>query len=771
MSAFERLTRIFKRPDLPAEIYVSIVNSLYADAFSLFVGSISAALAALVTGIVAGDIGIYLVALSMALVAIGRAWDMVAYKRDAPGKAQADKAARWERRYTIGGIAQYTLLGVWFFIAFQTAEPLVHLIATATTIAYMIGVSGRNFGSDRLVSLQLLATGIPIATGLYLNSDRAYIVLAFFIIPFFASLRSISARLRHTLLDAVIATHEISLLAKRFDTALNNMPHGLAMFDADRRLVVANGRLGEILGLPLGETDRKGETVRELLLGCVEAGVILWAQFEGLAEELESRLDGRSTGRLQLETSDTRTLDFTFQQMENRGSVVLVEDITERRAAEARIRHLARYDALTGLPNRTFFHDQMERILAQARTQGESCALLFIDLDQFKQVNDTLGHPTGDQLLCEVADRIKEIVEPGDLVARFGGDEFVVLRTPLGDPEEAALLAGGLVARLGERYQFGGHEVVIGASIGIALAPRDGDDADHVLKNADMALYRAKADGRGAWRFFEAEMDVSARARRELELDLRDALANDVFEVFYQPLYNLRTKRISTCEALLRWPHPVRGMVSPAEFIPVAEEMGLIVELGNRVLHKACAECMNWPDDVRVAVNFSPIQFRRGNIPAIIREALAATGLPAHRLEIEITESVLFQDAQAARLALEQIREMGVRIALDDFGTGYSSLSYLHSFHLHKVKIDRSFVVGLGKSERAVTLLRGVTRLSADLGLSVAVEGIETQDQLAVVIAAGAVDEAQGFLFSKAIPARQLRKLIITPAVQLEKVA
>jgi predicted signal transduction protein with EAL and GGDEF domain len=303
------------------------------------------------------------------------------------------------------------------------------------------------------------------------------------------------------------------------------------------------------------------------------------------------------------------------------------------------------------------------------------------------------------------------------------------------------------------------------------MGPGDGQDADMLLKNADMALYRAKQDGRAGWRFFEPDMDVKAQARRQLELDLRAALTNDAFEVYYQPLLNLKTMRISTCEALMRWPHPERGMVSPGEFIPIAEEMGLIVEIGNRVLRKACVECTKWPSEVRVAVNLSPIQFRRGDVTAVVREALEASGLAANRLEIEITESVLLQDTQATRACLHQLREMGVRISLDDFGTGYSSLSYLHAFPLDKVKIDRSFLQGIETTERSLTLVHGVARLSADLGLSVVIEGVETHKQLALITRERSVDEAQGFLFSPAIQSRDVRKLLYSRASLMERVA
>ena len=453
-----------------------------------------------------------------------------------------------------------------------------------------------------------------------------------------------------------------------------------------------------------------------------------------------------------------RTLEFTVQPMEKGGMVVLVEDITERRIAEAKISHLARFDALTGLPNRNILRDRMERALSEWRPDN-MCAIHFIDLDQFKQVNDTLGHTRGDMLLEAVAERLRGTVRDVDVIARFGGDEFVILQAPIKSLDQAESLATRALDAVGGIYDLDGHKVVVTASIGIAVA-KNRLDPDQFLRNADMALYWAKAEGRGTWRWFEAKMEANAQARRNLELDLRNAVQGEEFDLHYQPIFNLKTKRIAACEALLRWPHRERGMVSPAEFIPVAEEMGLIVELGNQVLYKACLECRRWPGDTAVAVNLSSIQFDRSNVPALVRETLAATNLAPHRLELEITESTLLQDTKRIRADLHQLADLGVKISLDDFGTAYSSLSYLHSFPLHKVKIDQSFLRGLGEDERRVTLLRGMTRLSAQLGLHVVVEGVETQEQLELLAAEDSVDEVQGYLLGRPMPAADLRKLL-----------
>ena len=424
---------------------------------------------------------------------------------------------------------------------------------------------------------------------------------------------------------------------------------------------------------------------------------------------------------------------------------------------------MARHDALTGLPNRVLFREEMEKALVRV-ARGETVAVLCLDLDHFKSVNDTLGHPVGDGLLKAVAERLLACVRDTDTVARLGGDEFAILQAGLDKPESAAILAQRLIDDVCEPYDIDGHEVVVGASIGIAIAPSDGDHPDQLLKNADMALYRAKSDGRRLYRFFEREMDARLQARRALELDLRKALADGEFELFYQPLIDLRTESISGFEALLRWNHPERGLVSPAEFIPLAEEIGLIVPLGEWVLREACLEAAKWPRRMKVAVNLSPVQFKRRNLaPAVVR-ALSASALSANRLELEITESVLLLEDDATVKTLHLLRGLGVRISMDDFGTGYSCLSYLRSFPFDKIKIDRSFVRDLAEKEDCAAIVRAVAGLGASLGITTTAEGVETVEQLAQVRAQGCT-EAQGYLFSRP------RRACDLPAVFAEQAA
>jgi diguanylate cyclase (GGDEF)-like protein/PAS domain S-box-containing protein len=439
--------------------------------------------------------------------------------------------------------------------------------------------------------------------------------------------------------------------------------------------------------------------------------------------------------------------------------LIAVIDITERKQAEARIAHMAHHDALTDLPNRVLFRVRTTEALAQRdRTHG-SFGVLCIDLDNFKLVNDTLGHPIGDRLLQTVAERIESVIRRGETAARLGGDEFAVLVHDVKSPEELAAYAEKLIEVVSEPYQIDGLAVSVGTSVGIAVAPGDGEDADRLLRNADLALYRAKADGKSTYRFFETEMDARAQMRRQLEIDLRSALAAGRLEVHYQPLVALATGAILGFEALLRWPHPKRGYVPPSEFIPLAEEANLIGPLGNYVLRRACADATAWPDHVSLAVNLSPLQFRVGNVFVTVKEALRESGLKPHRLDLEITESVLLERTDQVIAALYSLRALGARISMDDFGTGYSSLSYLRSYPFDKIKIDRTFVRDLKSNPQTLAIVRAILGLAAGLDMRVVAEGIETKEDRDCLTAEGC-KEGQGYYFGYAQPQSEVLKLL-----------
>ena len=459
------------------------------------------------------------------------------------------------------------------------------------------------------------------------------------------------------------------------------------------------------------------------------------------------------------ELTDGRFLSIMHEPVAGGGWLSTFEDVTERRLAEDKIAHMARHDPLTDLPNRRLFREQLERTLARLH-RGEQAAVLSIDLDRFKHVNDTLGHPVGDELLIAVARRLRECTREEDIIARFGGDEFVIVQAAADlKPAEASALASRIVDVVGAPFDIGGQQLVVGASIGIAMAPADGTDPDQLLKNADLALYRAKTDGRGTYRYFEPEMDARAQARRTLELDLRAAIARGEFELHYQPILDLRTNAVVSVEALVRWNHPERGMVPPLDFIPLAEETGMIVQIGEWVLRQACGEAAKWPRHVSVAVNLSPAQFKSRSLLLTVINAVAIAGLAPGRLELEITESVLLQDGEATLATLHGLRQFGVRISMDDFGTGYSSLSYLRSFPFDKIKIDSSFIKELATRNDSMAIVRAVTGLGKSLGITTTAEGVETSEQLALLRAEGC-SEIQGFLLSRPLPAAGIERLL-----------
>ena len=543
----------------------------------------------------------------------------------------------------------------------------------------------------------------------------------------------------------------------RFEAALGNMSQGLCMFGADERLIVSNNRFREIYHLPPA-SGHPGESMVEALRdspsfprehdGSPNARL---AEYLGFASQRRSAV-------LNQELSDGRTITITHEPMAGGGFVDTFTDVTGQRRAEAQIAHMALHDPLTDLPNRVLFRQRLDTALHRT-ARGEPCAVLCLDLDQFKSVNDTLGHPVGDALLKTVTERLRRLVRPTDTVARLGGDEFAIVQGSADHPAAASGLAARLLRELGTPFEVAGHQIVIGVSIGIAIAPGDGSDPDHLLKSADIALYQAKSEGRNRYRFFEPEMDTLMQARRDLEQDLRKAIAENEFELYFQPLVSLGKGQITGFEALIRWNSPTRGMVSPAQFIPVAEEVGLIIQIGEWVLGEACRCAMSWADPLKVAVNVSTTQFSGRNLVHVVSQALTESGLDPARLELEITESVMVQDFDSALSILHQIKKLGVGIAMDDFGTGYSSLSYMRSFPFDKIKIDQSFIREIGNKVESTAIIRAVTGMCESLGITVTAEGVETRQQLNL-LRAERCTEIQGYLISKPRPARDIPGVI-----------
>jgi diguanylate cyclase (GGDEF)-like protein len=569
------------------------------------------------------------------------------------------------------------------------------------------------------------------------------------------------------LLKHQLSHRRLAVERRELSVAVNNIPQGLVLYDDSARVTVCNQRYIEMFGLS-PDVAKPGCSMHDLISHRKETGSFEGDVGEFCASIIRNVALGKITHQI-AEAADGRAILIVNQPLEAGGWVATIEDVTERKRADEKIAHLAHYDALTDLPNRVLFRQQLENALNKVQP-GEQLAVLYIDIDEFKSVNDALGHSVGDELLKAVAVRLRGCLRETDVAARLGGDEFAIIQTAVKRPSDTTQLVERIYQAIREPYDCAGHLVTTDASIGIALAPDDGADLDQLLKNADLAMYGAKADGRRTYRFFEVGMDERVKTRRILELELRQAIMDGGFEVFYQPLLNLQDNKISGCEALLRWRHPKRGMISPSEFIPIAEETGLINALGDWVLSTACIEAASWPDHIRIAVNVSPIQFKSQTLALNVATALAVSGLSACRLELEITEAVLIRDDEAALALLHQLRELGVRIALDDFGTGYSSLSYLQRFPFDKIKIDRCFVKDIVGPAGSSSIVQAVVNIAAARNMTTTAEGVETERQMEWLRDLGCT-EMQGFLFSPAISAAEIRRLLLSRRVDAASAA
>ena len=624
-----------------------------------------------------------------------------------------DVASRWRDRQ---GRVMQEQVG----LLFAASDAMVSWARGGTFAAVVIGCFGLAIGHGMLRRLwQIrdcmlrLAACEPIRTVPYV-ADRDEI----------GSMARAIEVFRNNALQAAVQDAELRLANTRFEAALNNMLQGICMFDGAGRLDMFNLQFCTIYGLNPADV-RLGMGLPELLALVADMGCYPGLDRGAFLKERMGFIGKRERGSLIDQIKDGRQISIVHRPMPSGGHVATFEDVTDRRAADAQIAYMSRHDALTGLPNRLVLHERIDQQLTET-TRGGRSAVLFLDLDHFKRVNEMLGHPVGDSLLRAVSDRLLACVREGDTVARLGGDEFAIVQAGIARPEDAKLLAERIIATLASPFLVHGHAIVIGTSIGLALIPEDGTDAPTLIKSADMALYRAKLEERGTFCFFESTMDARLQLRRQLELDLRAGLENEEFQLYYQPLVDPVREQVVGFEALLRWQHPTRGMVSPAEFIPIAEEIGLIVPLGEWVIRTACAEAAGWPEQIKVALNLSPMQFRSRNLVPTVVLALQESGLAAGRLELEVTETLLLQDNESTISMLHELRTLGARISMDDFGTGYSSLSYLRSFPFDKIKIDQSFIRDLSQREDAIHIVRAIRGLCAGLGIKTTAEGVET---------------------------------------------
>jgi diguanylate cyclase (GGDEF)-like protein len=672
-----------------------------------------------------------------------------------------DEARKCERDYIVRGTAQALTLGFFCFIAFFLAKDhFAEIVALCLTFGSIVTVAGRNYGSPRMVAIFGACFLVPFGTGLILRGDIAHVLLGIMIVPYFLIIRGTADQIREVLFSAVIGHKTAGQLAQRFDRALNTMPHGLVMLSPEGKIVVANA---EAAHLTLFSCPEKllGRTLKSLLARGVAAGLLSKKDLQFAANQLTGALhDGRDR-KLLLSFKNGRHFEFSTREGRDELGVVTFEDVTARVEAEERVRFMARYDNLTGLSNRAYFHEQVMEIMASGDRE-RLCALAVFDLDDFKSVNDTLGHPVGDGLIYAVAERLGVFADENVRISRFGGDEFMVFFDRIEDEASFRRKLDTIFEGLRGEVDVAGHCLRIQCSAGAVLNMVGDTDVDGMIVKADLALYKAKDHGKNGWRLFEAAMDAAFRNRQMMKADLRSAVEARDLRVVYQPIVAMNTMRIASCEALCRWDHAQLGPISPSVFIPLAEEMGIISEISTFMLEAACAECAKWPEPITVCINLSAKDFRERSIIDKIRDTLAASGLAAHRLEIEVTETALLDDKALTREYLDELKALGVRIALDDFGTGYSSLSYLHTLPLDKVKIDRSFLLDVARSERSLQLLRGIAELSRSIGLVVTMEGVETFEQLKVLAANVKPDLVQGFLFGSALTASGIETMSST---------
>ena len=738
--------KITTEPGQLAESHRLLSDAIYAGTGSLIIGAvITAGVAALCA----------LIAESTAPLVISGITLVVASVRLAIIRRRKWKTNKWDNILFTWSAGSYLFcagaLTYWAFIYNNET-----IIITLTMITYLVNVMGiglRSFAVEKVVRFHIIAILTPVTIAFVLKGGYFYIA-AFFQISLYMYVYASAARLRGILLSEITYRRRSETVASRFRFAIDNMSHGMCMIDSQMRIVVSNAELAETFGVA-GSRSLQGTRFNALVRLARLRGALSHADADRLMASFDATSAPDSVARLEAPGPNGRVYDLTLKRNDEGGWVLVVQDVTDQRRAREALDLAARFDSMTNLPNRRSFEERLSDVLAAARAQDERTEVLFLDLDGFKQINDTLGHKFGDRVLAESARRLREATG-GAYVSRWGGDEFVVLRT--GNDDEATMhFAQGLIEELSRPIWIEGAEVVVGASVGAAICLGGAVGMDVLLQQADMALYAAKRENRGTCRLYELSMSEQARERRLLELDLQAALAARTFELHYQPIVDIETGELVSFEALARWRHPVRGSVSPDIFVRVLEDLNLMNSFGAWALQRACEDAVKWPLPVRVGVNVSTRQIETLN--ESVRRALATSGLDPNRLELEITETAALATGDTVRRTLEQVRALGVRIALDDFGTGYSSLSHLMQLPLDKVKIDKSFTQQLGKSRKADVLVANIARISSQLGMRVTFEGVETTEQLDRARALGVPAEGQGWLFGKPVAVSELDRI------------
>ncbi|MEM7214258.1 MAG: EAL domain-containing protein [Pseudomonadota bacterium] len=723
------------------------------DHVAFFHGKISAAIASLVTYFMTADFIFLATTIAMLAVMLADVGNTRRYY--ALFENNSDDMESWNYQYRFLSTAFMLTMGIWCFFCFILSDDtFLHLLCVATTMGNILNLLCRNFYDERTMMLQLCAVGFPLILGVLNYGDLRSMILCGFFMPLFSSIRDVSQRLRVLFKNVEEQSEEKEAFGVQLNEALESMSHGLIMFDEDMRLRVINHTARQILVIN-DEINCFGKRI-----GDITRAIDLQKPYINRVRILEDALFKRLQQKTQnkiFQMSEKQHIELSIKLRNSGGCVLVIEDVSQRISDQNRIHQLARYDDLTGLCNRSFFFQQSENIISEME-DGKSAAMIFFDLDDFKRINDMLGHEAGDFILANVAERLREMLPKEAVIGRHGGDEFIVFVPDGHYPDSFNQLTQDLISHLTQPLEFNKQKLRFGVSLGVAVYPENAKSTERLIKLADLALYESKSFGKNCSTFFTSHMEDTLNERLELERDLTKAVKNRKLELHFQPIVSMKTHKPAVFEALTRWTRNGNENVSPAKFIPIAEDLGLIREIGEWTLKEACRQCASWHPDTSVAVNVSAVQFQVGSITDAVEEALAETGLDADRLEIEITETAVLNDMAHAIHVLEKLSDIGVRISLDDFGTGYSSLSYLHKLPLDKLKIDKSFVDDLIESERSQTLLKGITAMGKALDLKVVVEGIEDQLQFEMLSQHYEIDFVQGYFFSKALPASAIRE-------------
>jgi diguanylate cyclase (GGDEF)-like protein len=762
MSLFERAWRLAKpKPTgpVPIEVSAALIDDLYSALMSFAIGATTAAL---VGGIAAWRTGshslMFLTALA-ATVAAARALLLINYHKNKTSTF-GDRAAlrRWERLYAIGALAYGACLGSMCFVGYLFSnDPFSHLLLSIYAVGFTAGTTARTSSRPWIAIMQVSLILLPIAAASASRGGLVYLTVSTIIFLYYLATIELARYLGANRLRLLLATEELAKQNFRFDAALANMSHGLCMFDPERRLMVWNRRFCEIYKIP-SDALSPGITIRQLVELSAARGNYLDRSVNDIVSEIEARMESGGPTHYRRVLSDGQIIAVFFQPVADGGVVVVFEDVTDHEKAQERARFLATHDELTGLPNRSAFGEAVNHAIQAGHRYGHMFTVMFMDLDRFKNINDTFGHSAGDVLLIETAKRLKECLRESDVIARIGGDEFIILLREVTDQSQAAKVARKILSAVVKPLTIQGHECRVTASIGVSMFPTNALDEESLIKNADAAMYVAKEEGRNGFRFHFKDIGTQSIERLILEASLRAALERNELLLHYQPKQNLGHGGISGIEALLRWQHPDLGLLPPDRFIPLAEETGLIVPIGKWVIETACAQNVAWQRQglpaLRIAVNLSPRQFADPELLSDIDAALHKSGMAPELLELEITESMVMQNIERAMRVLKAIKGLGVMLAIDDFGTGYSSMSLLKKFPIDALKIDRSFVREITSNSEDMAIADAIIALGRALDLTIVAEGVETAEQEAFLRARNC-DEVQGYLISEPVPAEQ----------------